>query len=191
MSVLRAYHGSIETKDFYLGRVAQHCAADELIKGKYWEGGRGCAVGCTVHSDEHFAYESELGIPRILARLEDRIFEGLALPAAKLWPERFLSAIAVGADLSLVWPKFAVWLLADPADGVVRFAKTEPQKAVIERVAELFRRLANGEEVEIGCFREAREEAWRVRNTTTATTTATTATPTPPTPGQPLGKIHI
>ena len=109
-----AFYNDQAIKDKYLSRVRLHRAADEIVKGQYWEGGKGCAVGCTVHSSDHLAYETELGIPRIIARLEDRIFENLPNELAMTWPERFLDAIPVGKDLSRVWPKFAIFLLTDP-----------------------------------------------------------------------------
>lgn len=46
---LIAFHGKQSIKDEYLARVRAHKAADEIIKGVYWEKGKGCAVGCTVH----------------------------------------------------------------------------------------------------------------------------------------------
>lgn len=66
-STLRSFHGDPAVKEKYLGRVRAHAAADELIHGVYWEGGKGCAVGCTVHSGDHTAYEVELGLPEWLA----------------------------------------------------------------------------------------------------------------------------
>src|SRR5205085_6017374 len=120
-----AFHGKVGIKRKYLARVRAHRKADELIKGTYWENGKGCAVGCTVHSSRHENYETELGIPRSLARIEDGIFEGLANGEAKLWPEKFLSVIKTGADLSGVTDRFLHWLLVDPVDGVIKFAKTE------------------------------------------------------------------
>lgn len=111
-----AFHGKQEIKDKYLMRVEAHREADELIKGKYWEGGKGCAVGCTIHSDDHSAYERDLGIPSAIAYLEDRIFENLPNGKSKEWPEKFLKAIPVGADLSLVTSHFMIWLVAAEAE---------------------------------------------------------------------------
>jgi hypothetical protein len=104
-----AFHNDPAIKAKYLARVEEHQKADQIVKGLYWEGGRGCAVGCTLHSSNHAAYETEMGIPEMLARLEDGIFEGLPMASAKLFPHRFLSAIPVGADLSLVGWKFLSW----------------------------------------------------------------------------------
>ena len=103
MTTLLAFHGNPEIKEKYLARVAAHRAADELVQGfGYWQADhaghfKGCAVGCTLHSSDHAAYEVELGIPQILARIEDGIFERLPAKRAKTWPEEFLKAAEVGA----------------------------------------------------------------------------------------------
>jgi len=111
--MLIAYHGEESIKTKYLNRVLAHLAADEIIHGTYWERGKGCAVGCTVHSSSHGAFETELGIPIMLARLEDRIFEGLRNGVSKEFPARFLTCIPVGADLSRVGWQFLHWLLTE------------------------------------------------------------------------------
>jgi len=145
-----AYHGQHDIKERYLARVRAHIAADELIHGKYWEDGKGCAVGCTIHSSQHAAYETELGIPRILARLEDGIFESMTNGRrSKQWPEQFLSAIPVGADLSLVWPQFAAWMLLDKKWGVIQFAKTVKTEKAIYDVGEAYQRVAAGNNKQI------------------------------------------
>lgn len=112
---LIAYHNDPSIKTAILTQLAQHREADELVKRKYWEDGKGCAVGCTLHSANHAEYEPRFGVPQMLARLEDCIFEGLPNDKAKAWPERFMGAINPGADLSLVGWKFLHWLLTDKA----------------------------------------------------------------------------
>lgn len=113
---MKAFHNDEAIKLKYLERVQLHAKMDEIIKGQYWQGGRGCAVGCTIHSSEHANYETELGIPEWLARLEDCIFEGLPNERAKLWPEEFLSAINIGADLSKVEAPFIIFILKSTLD---------------------------------------------------------------------------
>ena len=112
-----SYHSDPAIKAKYLARVEGHADADEIIKGRYWEAGKGCAVGCTIHGDSHADFESELGIPRILAWLEDVIFEGLPNRLAKTWPERFLLSIEPGKDLSRVAWQLLHWLLTDGNPG--------------------------------------------------------------------------
>jgi len=142
-----AFHNKPELKDEYLARVRAHAAADEIIKGQYWQNGRGCAVGCTIHSDEHKDYETLLGIPMQLALIEDDLFENLPLAKAKLWPELFLNSINVGADMSHVVSKFVVRVLGDSERGCIIHAKTPGSKAAIKSVINLYERKIKGDVV--------------------------------------------
>lgn len=108
-----AYHGQQQEKDAILAQLYAHAAADQIVKGYYWENGKGCAVGCTLHSSQHKEYEDRFGIPQMLAHLEDCIFDGLPNARAKEWPIEFMSAIEPGADLSCVGWRFLHWLLTD------------------------------------------------------------------------------
>ena len=158
MKSLISFHGKQEVKDFYLARVATHHAADQIIQGKYWEHGKGCAVGCTIHGHDHSKYENELGIPRIIARLEDRIFEGIPNEEAKEFPLQFLQAIPVGKDLTPVWKKFLVWLLIDKTTGTINHAKKIETKKAIKDVAELIEKSIT-ENVTTEQFAEVRKAA--------------------------------
>ena len=163
---LKAFHGDEKIKEKYIARVKAHAAADEIIKGEYWENGKGCAVGCTVHSDKHSAYETELGIPFVLARLEDRIFEGMSNEKAKAFPLKFLESIEVGADLSLVWPKFAVWLLEDVSKYI-----TTPKPA-FDAVVDGYKRIINGESISLEEWLRLKAEAWEERKTAASASAA-------------------
>ena len=132
---MKAFHNNPLTKEEYTNRLKDHYAADEIIKGIYWEKGKGCAVGCTVHSSNHLAYEIQLGIPQVLAKLEDEIFEGLPNELAKEFPLQFLSAINVGADLLKVWNYFAIWLLTDTEYGILQHVEN---KKVIQDIADAY-----------------------------------------------------
>ena len=150
MKKLLAFHNKKSVKAKYLKRLEAHYKADEIIHGIYWEKGKGCAVGCTVEKDQdaHEAMEKELGIPQTVAYLEDRIFENLENGESKKFPLKFLKAIPVGADLSLVTAKFMVWLLVDPKDGVIRFTKGYKDcSEAIKYVANLYKRRIKGEVV--------------------------------------------
>lgn len=153
MTTLLAYHADPALKEATLAHMRAHREADRIVQRQYWERGKGCAVGCLTHDPNggHHLYPERWGIPEVLARLEDRIFEGLSPEEAQLWPERFLSAIPVGADLSGVWPRFAHALLVDPAHGVARLCpEGSDQRVAVERVAGLFERLIRGEVVRVG-----------------------------------------
>ena len=156
---MRAFENTVATKEQLGANLQAHFAADHFRQGRYWEGGKGCAVGCSLvdfggKPDNHADYERLFGIPRVLARLEDGIFEGLPIEDAKTWPLRFVDAIRPGADLSMVWPRFAVWLLVDNEHGVVKFA-SEKSKIAIEAVADLYSRQIAGETVTRDQFDQA------------------------------------
>jgi hypothetical protein len=159
-SNLRAFHGKPEIKKKYLARVDRHRRADQIVKGQYWEDGKGCAVGCTLHSSNHASYETELGIPRILARLEDGIFEGLPNDEAMLWPGQFLEAIPVGARLDGIWPQFGLFLLSDPQDGLIVRVKSDEAKKSIQGTIELYQRWIAGEKPSATEWREKVSSAW-------------------------------
>lgn len=132
---MKAFHNNPLTKEEYTNRLKDHYAADEIIQGTYWQKGKGCAVGCTVHSSNHLSYETELGIPQIIAMLEDEIFEWLPNELAKEFPLQFLSAINAGADLSKVWNYFAIWLLTDSEYGILQHLEN---KKVVQDVADAY-----------------------------------------------------
>ena len=164
-----------EKKDLLVAEIIRHREADQLMQGTYGQekhgDWKGCAVGCAIHSlnltlgktystNDHSVYETELGIPELLAILEDRIFEGLSVEDSKTWPEKFMQAVPVEADLSLVWPKFAVWLLVDEKDGVLQYADSHRSIAAITRVAELYKKVIDGETVDRQTWRDADADAY-------------------------------
>lgn len=166
-STLRAFHGDPAIKQKYLDRVAAHRANDELVRGHYWEQDkngvfRGCAVGCTleyVGFDLHATYEKELGIPTMLARAEDSIFEHLPIESEWLaWPTEFLEAIPVGADLSLVWPRLLIWILSDPEYGT-RTHCLPDGAAATDTIIQLVEAVVRGETTESEAWHEASEAA--------------------------------
>jgi hypothetical protein len=101
-------------KKAVIARVKEHQRLDQIIQGTYWDGARGCAIGCALHSGDHMAFETQLGLPVFIAYMDEHIFEQLPLQEAKLWPLRLIEALPVGVDLHLVFPRFMHWLLRDP-----------------------------------------------------------------------------
>src|SRR3990167_5041301 len=171
--MMLAYLNDPTLKTFILKELSSHRKLDAIVKGTYWYYGKGCAVGCTLESvarrngkwkqginhQDHALYESELGIPKQLAHLQDAIFEGLPDPDFKLWPAQFAKAVKPGSDLSGVWPKFVVALLTDPLGPVwphVQDAKWHQQLTAIEQVACLFK---NGMPAK-SAARSAESAAW-------------------------------
>ena len=130
---MEAFYNDPLIKEEYITRLQEHYQADEIVKGQYWENGKGCAVGCTVHSSNHEDYELELGIPENIAHLQDRIFEGLPNKLAKKFPLQFLSSIKVGADLKNVSKLFTIWVLTDSKYGVLQYVE---DKKIVQDVAD-------------------------------------------------------
>ena len=115
---MRAFIDAEVSKPELLEALAWYREEDRLAQGWfYWQEGRGCAVGCTLHEyapdqeENHDLYEELFGIPRELAYLEDAIFEGMDVESGRAWPERFIGSIPEGADLECVADEFAFWLL--------------------------------------------------------------------------------
>ena len=129
------------SRDVMIAEAQAHRKAGRLVSGRYWDRNRGCSVGCSVETVnrrtggrmshyDHAGLAGALGIPESLVQLQDAIYEGLPKDLRQAWPERFYTALPEGADLSGVWPLFAVWMLRQvvyPVAGVNR--------AVVERVA--------------------------------------------------------
>jgi hypothetical protein len=172
-----AYHGKAALKANVLTMISEHERLDSLVKGTY-SGQRGkkfigCAVGCTLESirriegaktiehSNHTLYERYLGVPMILARIEDALFEALPDEDAKTWPRRFTDAIPVGADLSMVWPRWMRRVLGDPAGAVQQRVEKYPAIGPsIAAVVALFDHwIATGEKPTISDWQQARSEA--------------------------------
>jgi hypothetical protein len=111
-----AFHNDEKIKQKFLARLAEHRRLDNLVKGATGQDGKGCAVWCTMNAYDHKAYETEIGVPQWLARMEDAIFEGLPKKEAMEWPERFLKAIKPGVDLEKVKGPFLIFVLESTLD---------------------------------------------------------------------------
>lgn len=158
-----AYHNDPSIKTAILAQLAEHSRQDEIVKGQYWQDGKGCAVGCAIHSGNHAEYESRFGIPIMLAYLEDCIFEGLLNGVAKAWPERFMSSIAPGADLRLVGWKFQHWLLTDPK--VNPGTEHESVRDAVKACADVIFKLSVGEPFDEEAARSAESAAYELMPT--------------------------
>jgi hypothetical protein len=146
-------------RETFLREMALHCdcAVDRLVQGSYWDGSRGCAIGCSLETvraklgmreidhGSHAALEAYLGIPRQLARLEDVIFEGLPAGEARDWPLQFGSSIRQGADLSRVWNELAPWILLVIVLPTVK-SRHSNLRTLIERVAAAYAEGASAEQ---------------------------------------------
>lgn len=124
---MNAFENTTMTKDELLTELKWHQSQDNFIKGSYWEDGKGCAVGCSLESlkrkksldisiEDHFSYEKHFGIPAWLAKVEDKIFEGVSLQRSKTWPVEFIEAINTSADLNKIKAPFLIFVLKSTLD---------------------------------------------------------------------------
>ena len=158
--MLLAYHGDPAIKLKYVSRVTAHQKADELVRGIYWVGGKGCAVGCTVHSPEHKAYETELGMPEWFARLEDMIFEGMSEAASCRFPLGLISTIPVGfAEWDRLYHEFCAYVLRD----VCKFDRTAfpDVAAAVDDIVRLHEQMTESDDQAWSAARSAAESAAR------------------------------
>ena len=128
----------------------------------YWKYGKSLAPCCTMHGLDqvHLRYTRSLGVPEVLAQVQHKIFMKLLCSEAERRQLAFLTALRpngersselsselssdrspdLSSDLAHIWPQFAIWLLDDPTDGIIRFAKTRKTRLIVTRVANLYRR---------------------------------------------------
>ena len=152
-SPLVAYHNDPAVKERHVVRMRAHQKADELIHGTHWKDGKGSVVGCTVHSSDYTAYETELGMPVWLAFLEDQIFDGMPKQAAQRFPLRLLEAMPVGFyDWDGLYHDFCAHALRD----ICKFDRTRyPNVAtVLDSVVRLHEE-----------WRDANDPAWILART--------------------------
>jgi len=107
--------------------VQQHVAADQAIQGTYWdaENSKGCFIGCLNHSSNPRSAEQRFGLPIMIQRIAESIFEGLPPDEARAFFAALPDAVECdGKDLSHVgWQFLASELRALP-----------PQNAEIQSV---------------------------------------------------------
>ncbi len=156
---MKAFHESQEIKDKYVNRMIAHIEADEIIQGRGYENGKGCAIGCTLNNYDPKQFEVELGYPGELAKLIDNIFEALPKDEAPAFARAVLEAPKPGADLSLITAKFTLWLLKDRKHGVYQYADAQGKKA-ITKVATLLHRKIAGINVRQSSWDAAETAAW-------------------------------
>jgi len=135
MNKLKAYHNDKSIKDKYVERVTWHFEQDNIIRGIGWNGGKGCAVGCTLEKYDHSQYPVELGIPEWLARVEDTLFEGMSKDKSRTWPIDFLKAINIGSDLEAIKAPFILFALKDTLETFDSVKYPDVKKAVEAPIA--------------------------------------------------------
>jgi hypothetical protein len=93
-------------------------------------------------------------VPAVLTHLEDGILSNLQDRESRL-----LVASDAEKDLSLVWPQFAVWMLADEQWGMFQFVPDE-SKPPIQNVIGALKIMREGGEVSLEKWEELEKEVW-------------------------------
>lgn len=89
--------------------VTEHVAADQVAQRVYWDAEiqRGCFIGCLNHSDDPAGAESQFGLPIMVQRIAESIFEALPADEAITFFAALPDAVhSDGMDLSRVGWKF-------------------------------------------------------------------------------------
>jgi hypothetical protein len=170
---MEAYLGDKKLKTRFVGEVKKHREADQIIQGTYGQQNgkwKGCAVACSLRSldiikgneleteySDHERYESELGIPEWLARVEDTIFEGLPQEKALDWPLKFAKAIPVGANLEPVKWQFCAFILNENIERVITLNIADDLK---EQVVSAIRQVLSVHETAIKTGKWDESAAW-------------------------------
>lgn len=98
--------------------VATHVAAESIVQGDYWdeENRHGCWIGCLAKSADPAINEATYGLPVILQRIAESIFEALPADDAKAFFAALPAAVACdGKDLTRVsWQFLAAELRSLP-----------------------------------------------------------------------------
>jgi hypothetical protein len=123
--------------------VAAHVAADTIVQGAYWDEATksGCYIGCLARSNNPAVNEAEYGLPVMLQRIAESIFEALPADEAKTFFAALPDAVGRdGKDLTKVgWQFLAAELRLLPP-------QTTDNQAVIDPVVAGMDLLANGQD---------------------------------------------
>ena len=95
------YNGNAIMQQFVIDQIAAHEAHDEIMQGRYWANGKGCFIGCIAHDNSAEKVEEMTGMPVMLTRIAEGIFETLPNDIAKGFPGRVTRAIPMGATFRL------------------------------------------------------------------------------------------
>jgi hypothetical protein len=166
---MKAFTGTPITKEELITELKWHQEQDNFVRGRYFEDGKGCAVGCSLESlarkkgikldyGDHTEYESKFGVPQWLARVEDRLFEGMGAERAKQWPVEFMEAVNVGSDLNKIKLPFLKVIVSS----VLEYIPEDKYEGLRNSVRELETLLASSEENK-SKYLEVREKIHRGR----------------------------
>ena len=159
------FNNDLELKKELIEILKHHRELDAYIQGQWLDvdsgkiegnGFRGCFYGCTMQTAEEpiLKFSEKYFIDLGIVSISEKIFEGLPINQAKLFPLDLIEAIPVGLDLNIVKSKWNVVLLTDQ----LRFVgEGSEQEKAIKQVISLFDKPFN--EIEESAARSAARSA--------------------------------
>ena len=144
---MKAFTDCEVSRDQLLASLQAHAEADRIIKGSYWEDGKGCAVGCAIHDfrpgqeGEHALFPELFGVSRRFAHLIDGMFESLPNGRAQEWPGQVMSSVKQGTDTDRAVDEWLFWLLSDETSPIAQWR----EESHIAGVAALYKRQLDGD----------------------------------------------
>jgi hypothetical protein len=139
--MILSYHNKPEIKEQLIARMDKHIELDQLLKGATGQDGKGCTVWCALNNGDlkegynHKAFETILGLPEWLARLQDVIFEGLNVDDAKWFSSQWPKSIPVGKNLDPVKWKFCAFVMKENIERVLLLdISDELKKQVVDAI---------------------------------------------------------
>ena len=106
---MRAYHKDPALKLAFLTKIEDQRNALIMAKESLFPG----MYDPKLANQDWLLSESQAGIPGILTQMGRTVFNGLHSRWSAAFPTRFADAPRGGADLSMVGPRFLLWLLRD------------------------------------------------------------------------------
>jgi len=82
-----AWHNEPKLKAAAMARLREHRRMDAIVKGVYWNNGRGCQLGCLTHSsgNPHEDAQRLFGLPLRVGYWLESVFEGLPEHECEDW----------------------------------------------------------------------------------------------------------
>ena len=128
------YHGDQALAERITAQMTHHYMADQVVQGTYAKGAgdtfRGCFIGCIAHSDNVAEVERLTGLPPMLTRIAESIFEGLPADEARQFFADMRDCMArnIGKDVSLVAWQFL--------HSIVKRALDRPESEVVREACQ-------------------------------------------------------
>jgi len=127
---MNSFFGSGQFKEAVRARVQRHHDTDTVRQGVYFReddlgpsGGRGCFIGCALHSGKHADFASLLGMSSWFARMGEAFFEHSDAEVARGMPLPVYDAIKPGVDLTPIGEQYFGESFGRMRSGMVEYSQ--------------------------------------------------------------------